>query len=397
MNRKNRYAESSSLFESDEFIEEHVGEDRERYLNSMAPPVFMTSLHALDCIEDYYDVPAGTYLYGRYGNPTVEICEKKIAGLEHGKRAFLYASGMAAATSAVLAVCSAGSHVICVHNAYGPLQSFLNDYCAKDLGMEVTMVHGYDFEEIRSAVKANTSLIVLESPGTATFSLVDLAAVSELAKKNGIVTYIDNSYCSPIFQKPLDQGIDIVMHSCTKYLGGHSDILGGVLVVKDENLIARLSSMRPWLGGIIGPMEAWLMIRGIRTLSVRMKRHAEVAMQVAEALEKNPKVKKVYYPGLKSHPQYELAERQQTGSSGLMSIELNATPDQAKKFVNALKVFKIGPSWGGYESLVVMPLYGNTEEYCAWYGASRGLIRLHCGLEGAELLLEDIQQALDQI
>lgn len=382
---------------TDEYIEAHIGEDRERYLNSMAPPVFMTSLHALSCIEDYYDLPEGQYIYGRYGNPTVEICEKKIAALEHGERALLYASGMAAATAAVLAVCSSGSHVICVHNAYGPLQSFLTDYCAKDLGIDVSIVHGYDIEEIRSAVKPNTALLILESPGTATFSLVDLEAVSKLAKENGIVTYIDNSYCSPVFQKPLDQGIDIVMHSCTKYLGGHSDILGGVLVVKDENLSERLSSMRPWFGGIIGPMEAWLMIRGMRTLSIRMKKHAETAIFIAKELEKDPRVKKVYYPGLKSHPQYELAQKQQTGSSGLLSIELDSTPEKACKFVNALQLFKIGPSWGGYESLAVMPLYANTDEYARWYGATRGLIRLHCGLEGADLLLSDIKQALSKI
>lgn len=384
-------------FLCDEYVEAHVGEDRKRYLNSMAPPVFMTSLHALDTIEDYYNVPEGAYLYGRYGNPTVETCEKKIAALEHGKRAFLYASGMAAATSAVLAVCSTGSHVVCVHNAYGPLQSFLSDYCKPDLGMDVTFVHGDNFAEIKNAVRSNTAMIILESPGSATFSLVDLEAVSKLAKENGIITYIDNSYCSPIFQKPLDQGIDIVMHSCTKYLGGHSDLIGGVLVMKDQALIDRAAKMRPWLGGIIGPMEAWLMIRGIRTLSIRMKQHAEIAQKVAEELEKDPRIKKVYYPWLESHPQHDLAVRQQKACSGLLSIELNATPEKACKFVNELKLFKVGPSWGGYESLVVMPLYGNTDEYAQWYGASRGLIRLHCGLEGADLLLEDIKQALNHI
>lgn len=375
---------------------QHYGEeDKSRYLKSMSPPIFMTSLHIQDTIEDYYDVPKGDYLYGRYGNPTVEIAEKKIAALECGERAFLYASGMAAATSAVMAVCSSGSHVVCVHNAYGPLQAFLRDFTSKSLDISVTFVHGDDFEEIQNALRGNTSLIILESPGSATFSLVDIEKVAKLAKSRGIVTYLDNSYCSSVFQKPLTLGIDIVMHSCTKYLAGHSDVLAGVLVTSEPEIIARLTQQRTWFGGILGPMEAWLLIRGLRTLTVRMKQHAETAQIVAEALEKNPKVKKVYYPGLKSHPQFELAQKQQVASSGLLSFEINASPEVATQVVNRLKVFQIGPSWGGYESLVVMPLLGNTEEYAKWYGGSRGLIRIHCGLEEAEVLLKDIEQALE--
>lgn len=315
--------------------------------------------------------------------------------MECGERAFLYASGMAAATSAVMAVCSSGSHVVCVHNAYGPLQAFLRDFTSKSLDISVTFVHGDDFEEIQNALRGNTSLIILESPGSATFSLVDIEKVAKLAKSRGIVTYLDNSYCSSVFQKPLTLGIDIVMHSCTKYLAGHSDVLAGVLVTSEPEIIARLTQQRTWFGGILGPMEAWLLIRGLRTLTVRMKQHAETAQIVAEALEKNPKVKKVYYPGLKSHPQFELAQKQQVASSGLLSFEINASPEVATQVVNRLKVFQIGPSWGGYESLVVMPLLGNTEEYAKWYGGSQGLIRIHCGLEEAEVLLKDIEQALE--
>ena len=178
-------------------------------------------------------------------------------------------------------------------------------------------------------------------------------------------------------------------------MAGHSDLLGGVLVTSDPKIIDRLAQQRIWFGGILGPMEAWLLIRGMRTLGARMKQHAQTGQIVAEALEKNPKIKKVYYPGLKSHPQYELAKKQQVASSGLLSFEINASPEVAMQVVNRLKIFQIGPSWGGYESLVVMPLYGNTEEYVEWYGGSRGLIRIHCGLEGADVLLKDIEQSLE--
>ena len=384
-----------SLMNHDPYLALHYGEDKHQYLNAMSPPVFMTSLHTMDTIEDYYNVPNGAYLYGRYGNPTVELAEKKIAAMERGKRAFLYASGMAAATAAVMAVCSSGSHVICVHNAYNVLQSFLRDYTRKDLNISVSFVHGDRMEEIVAAIQDNTAMIILESPGTATFSLNDFEAIAKLAKPRGSVTYVDNTYCSPELQKPLTMGIDIVMHSCTKYLAGHSDLLGGVLVTSDPKIIDRLAQQRIWFGGILGPMEAWLLIRGMRTLGARMKQHAQTGQIVAEALEKNPKIKKVYYPGLKSHPQYELAKKQQVASSGLLSFEINASPEVAMQVVNRLKIFQIGPSWGGYESLVVMPLYGNTEEYVEWYGGSRGLIRIHCGLEGADVLLKDIEQALE--
>lgn len=378
----------------DRFITTHYADKSDQHLNAVVPPIFMSSLHLCDRIEDYYMLPAGAYLYGRYNNPTVETVEQKMAALERGSRAFLYASGMAASTATVMATCHAGSHVVCVHNAYGPLQSFLNDYCSTALDIGVTFVRGTSMKEIESAVRDNTALIVLESPGTATFSLVDLAAVAAFAKEKRIYTYVDNSYCSPIFQKPLTLGIDVVMHSCTKYLGGHSDLIGGVLVVRDEALIAKLAQQRPWFGGIMGPMEAWLMMRGLRTLDLRMRQHQANALEIAHMLEQHPKIKKVYYPGLESHPQYDLACRQQTGSSGLLSFEVKASPSKAAQVINRFQVFRIGPSWGGFESLAVMPLLKNTEEYTKWYGGSRGLIRIHCGLEGAEILKQDLEDAL---
>ena len=382
---------------SDRYIALHTGEDNTRYMRAVNPPVFLTSLHTIEKIEDYNNLPEGDFLYGRYGSPNEAIVEAKLAGLEGGKRAFVYPSGMGAATAAILAVCHAGCHVICVHNAYGPVQEFLSEYCAKELSMDITFVHGYETEEIERAIRPETALLILESPGSTTLSIVDLRACAALAKEHGFKTYVDNSCCTPVFQKPLSLGIDIVMHSATKYLGGHSDILGGALVTSDDEIIAKLKKQKTWFGGVMGPMEAWLLMRGLRTLSVRMPEHQKTAMEVAKYLENSPKIRKVYYPGLESHPQHELALRQQTGFSGLLSFEIDGTVEKAMEVTNRTEVFQIGPSWGGFESLIIMPLEHYSDEYASWYGASRNLIRIHCGLEGAELLIEDLEQALSVV
>ena len=212
-------------------------------------------------------------------------------------------------------------------------------------------------------------------------------------------TYIDNSYCTPIFQKPLDLGVDLVMHTMSKYIGGHSDIIGGVLASKDEELMAKIQRQsRELFGGIIGPMEAWLVIRGLRTLDVRVRQHERTAMTVATWLEANPHVLLVRYPGLKSHPQAEIIARQQTGSTGLMSFVVDGTGQDALNLVNALKFFAKGCSWGGFESLAISPLYKASEKDLAIYDVPnpRGMIRIHCGLEGAENLLEDLDQAFQK-
>jgi len=266
--------------------------------------------------------------------------------------------------------------------------------------MSITYVAGHDLSEFESAIKPETTLIILESPATFVFTVTDLHGIADIAKKYGIRTYIDNSYCSPIFQKPLDIGIDISMHTLSKYLGGHSDIIGGVLVSKDDELMQKITSeMREWYGGIIGPMEAWLLIRSMRTLIARLTQHQETAMDVAQFLENHNRVKKVNYTGLRSHPQSKLIAKQQSGHTGLMSFELDAPPESAVKFVNALKIFSIGVSWGGFESLALAPLYKATTEELDFLllPNGRGLIRLHCGLEGTANIIGDISQALEKI
>ena len=386
--------------QSEELITSHYGEEYNHYYNAIVPPVFMNSLNVFETVEDhltYNREDRHSFIYGRVSNPTVRILEDKVGALEHGCGALAFASGMAAATTAVLAVCRAGSHVICVRNAYGPLRNFLSGYCAEHMNMTTTFVTGDRVEDFSENISDATDLIVLESPSSLVFSLQDIQAVSELAKAHNAKVYIDNTYSTPIYQKPLELGADIVMHTTSKYIGGHSDVVGGMLAVKDEALYKKLWTQRELLGGIVGPMEAWLMIRGLRTLKVRMAEHQRIGMQVAQFLEKHPKVRKVNYPGLPSHPQYELAQKQQSGMSSLLSFEIDGTPEQAVKAAESLKIFKIGVSWGGFESLVVLPMMTASEEDCRLMGATKGVIRIYCGLEGADALIADLEQALAQI
>ena len=392
--------EQKFYLSSPEMITSHYGEEYEKYYNAIVPPIFMNSLNVFNEIDDYFDAKVHdkhTYVYGRVQNPTVRILEDKVAALEHGVAAFAFGSGMAAATTAVLSVVKQGQNIVCVRNAYGPLKTFIEKYCPEHLGTTVTYVQGNEISDFVEAITDNTSLVILESPSSVVFSLQDIEAVCRIAHEHSAKVYIDNTFCTPIFSNPLDMGVDIVMHTTSKYMGGHSDVIGGVLAVRDEELANTIVTNRELLGGIIGPMEAWLVLRGLRTLSVRVKAHEEVAMQVAAYLENHPKVDKVYYTGLKSHPQYALAQKQQRGNTGLITFEIKGTAEEAKKVVNSLKIFKIGVSWGGFESLVCMPHLRQDQETCEWLGGAQHLIRIHCGLEGVEALINDLEQALANI
>lgn len=380
----------------------HGGEDPARYLHAVVPPIFMNSLHVYESCAAYSgeDDCADHFIYGRVSNPTVKIAEAKIAELEHAARAAMFASGMAATSAAIMATCKAGSHIICLKNAYNPVKLFINNILLPNFGMTATYVSGIDLAEIEAAIRPETSIILLESPATFVFTVVDIAEIAKIAKKHGVRTYIDNSYCTPIFQKPLDLGIDIVMHTMSKYIGGHSDIIGGVLASKDAALMDRITCpVRELFGGIIGPMEAWLVIRGLRTLDVRVRQHARTALAVATWLEQNPRVRRVNYTGLASHPQADIIKKQQTGSTGLLSFIPEGTDEQAVKLVDNLRLFGKGCSWGGFESLALAPLMTATDKDLAKLGLppeGRRLIRIHCGLEGADNLIEDMEQAFQK-
>lgn len=377
----------------------HLGEEQSKYLNAVVPPVFMNSLHIFDSMESYAArEDEHAYVYGRVTNPTVQILEEKVAALEEGCMALAFSSGMAAASAAILAVCRAGSHIICMRDVYQPIKNILNRYFIPRMGITVSYWDGLDLNELEALIQEDTAMILLESPATFVFTVTDIKGAAEIAKVHGVKTYIDNTFCTPLYQKPLTMGIDISMHTLSKYIGGHSDIIGGILIVKDEELGKLIQdTIRELFGGILGPMEAWLAIRGLRTMHLRVEQHQQTAMIVAEYLENHPKVERVYYTGLKSHPQAELIARQQTGHTGLMSFVLKSEPEKAIKVVNQMKVFEIGCSWGGFESLALCPLIHYSSEELTFLNLKerdKGLIRIHCGLEGADVLIEDLEQAL---
>ena len=380
----------------------HTADEPGKHMGAVVAPIFMNTLHVFDTIEEFETMDSytyGQYLYGRDCNPTVAVLEQKLAALEHGTRATVFASGMAACTAAIMGTCRAGSHIICIKDTYTTIREAFKRVFLPRFGMSLSFVSGLDMQELEDAIRDNTDLIVLESPASMHFRGMDLRAIAEVAHKHGVKTYIDNTNASPIFQKPLDLGIDIVMHSTSKYISGHSDAIGGVLVTKDDELNKIfVEDIREHVGGIMGPMEAYLTIRGLRTLEIRMQQHYKTGLAVAEYLEKHPKVWEVYYSGLPTHPQAEVFARQQTGHGGLMSFRLMAeTVEEARAFINRLKIFGKGGSWGSYESLVQMPFHGVGQEDMDMMGADPRLIRIYCGLEGADNLIADLEQALEGV
>lgn len=381
----------------------HTGEEYGNHLNAVAPPVFLNSLHIYDTFEAYSaveDLSGMQFVYGRSANPTTLLLEKKLAALEGGARCAVFASGMAAATAAIFATCDADDHIIIMRDTYQPVRRFMAAVGTPRMKIDVTYVSGLDPDEIERAIRPNTRLMMLESPATFVFTVVDIPAITALCHRHGIKTYMDNTYSTPLFQNPLEMGVDLVMHTLSKYLGGHSDVIGGALISKDDALMTYIiKNMREWFGGILGPMEAWLVIRGIRTLDARLSKHQETAMAVAHFLEGHPKVRKVYYTGLQSHPQAALIQKQMHGHTGLMSFVPDCTPDGAVEMINRLHLFGKGCSWGGYESLALCPLYHADDAELAFLGmeTERGLVRIHCGLEGADNLIGDLSQALEMV
>ncbi|WP_127588417.1 trans-sulfuration enzyme family protein [Paenibacillus koleovorans] len=364
----------------------HLGDDYDRFSGAIVPPIFQNSLFTRKT-KDH------GYVYTRVSNPTTEVAEVKIAALEEGEAARCFASGMGAISSAIMYWMSKDSHVVCVRSAYGPTREFLSSYLAS-FGVEVTFVKAHTTEDIEQALRPNTKLIFLESPSSHIFELQDLKAIADLARSRSIGTLIDNTWATPLYQNPISLGIDMVVHSASKYLGGHSDIIGGVLVGTNEAMDRIMYKERALFGAIMDPHQSWLLLRGLRTLPVRMKAHQESAMKIAAFLEDHPQIERVYYPGLKSHPQYELGARQMTGYSGLLSFLPKGDMQAISDMLPRLRYFEIGPSWGGFESLANGIGIGIESEASEATGIPQGLVRISVGLEEPETLMQDLDQAL---
>ncbi len=383
----------------------HHGEERDQYHGAVVPPIFQNSLFTFkdwDAIDTAFDDRMGNFIYSRGKNPTISTVEQKLALIAGGDKAQLFPSGMAAISASCLHFLEPNDHVIAIKNLYGPASTLLKSYLSKKMNIETTFVYGEDIKDFENAIRPNTKLIYLESPSSVVFSLQDIKAVANLAKKNNIKTIIDNTWSTPIFQKPLEMGIDLEVHSCSKYFGGHSDLIAGVVIGKKEDLDSIFLNEYEMLGPKVAPMEAWLLMRSLRTLPMRLEKHQENAIAVANFLEGHPKIASITYPGLPSFPQYELGKQQMSGYGGLMAFQLKTNDlDKIKTFFNTLNIFLKGVGWGGHESLVYVPAISYLKELdkdqFEGLGISLGDIRISVGLENKDDLIKDLENALQTI
>lgn len=354
----------------------------ERHLGAVNMPIYQNTLFSYARSNE-----PGPFKYSRMGNPNVQELEKKLAVLEGGDKAQCFASGMAAISASILSTVRAGDHIICVDQVYYGTREFL-DLFLQRYGVRVTYVDGTSIDKIAAAIMDNTVLIYLESPTSYYFQLQDLNACVELAKSRGLSTIIDNTWASPCYQNPLRLGIDIVVHSLTKYVGGHSDVLGGAAIGRADRIDQLSRINHQVLGGIMSPHTANLMLRGLRTLPLRMERLSRSTQVIAEYLNTVPCIRRVNFPGLASHPQHMLANKQMGGCGSLMSIEIEGTIDQTRAWVDELQYFRIGLSFGGYESLVLV--VGASPDSTDAHPIT--LVRLNIGLEEPEDLIEDLSR-----
>jgi cystathionine beta-lyase len=376
----------------------HLGEEREQYFQAVAPPVIQTSnfvFPTLEAFREAFTDELTHHVYTRGNNPTVAMLRAKLAALEGAEDCLVFGSGVAAVAASVIANVNQGDHVVCVQAPYSWTKILLTTFLPR-FGVSHTFVDGRDMAEIERAIQPNTKVLYLESPNSLTFDIQDLDACSKLAKSRNLVTIIDNSYASPLFQQPISHGIDLVVHSGTKYLNGHSDVVVGV-VCGSKAMIKRIFDLEYMcLGGILSPHDAALVIRGLRTLELRMLRSDASAMQIASHLEKHPKIERVLHPLLPSFPQYELARKQMTGAGGLFSVYLKADSiEKVEAFIGRLRRFLMAVSWGGHESLALPTagfynIPGRPDSSQPW-----NLVRFYIGLEDPQWLIDDLNQALE--
>lgn len=380
------------------YILNELGEEREHYYNAIAPPIIQTSNFSFRNVAEFRTALADEYdaiLYSRGNNPTVDMLRKKLAALDGAEDALVFGSGIASIAVPLLALLKQGDHVVSVAKPYSWTVKLFERLLPK-FGITTTFVDGTKTENFDNALQANTKLIYLESPNTFTYELQNLPAVAALAKSKGILTMIDNSYCSPINQQPYVMGIDLVAQSATKFIGGHSDVVAGV-VTGSKAIIKKIFDAEFLnIGGNISPMNAWLLIRGLRTLPIRIQRVCESTRKVVDYLAAHPRIERVIFPFHPSFPQYELAKKQMKDAGGLFSIVLKAnTLEEVEKFCNSLKHFFLAVSWGGHESLVIPSAVSIKPDEFDASNSTHRLIRIYVGLEDADYLIADLKQALE--
>lgn len=382
----------------------HKGYDSSKHHDSLATPLYQTSTFSFATAEEGENRFAGNTegnIYSRLGNPTVRVLEERMAEIEHGEGALAFGSGMASVSAILIYLTKANDHVLCSRGIYGCTFGLL-EIMEEKYGITHDLVPMTTEEEIEAAIKPETVCIYVETPINPTMELVNLEAAIKVAKKYGLRVVVDNTFCSPYLQNPLEMGADFVLHSATKYLNGHGDVIGGILVGKDGEEMQHLRmTVQKDVGGIMSPFDAWLLLRGLKTLHVRMDRHISNAEKVLAFLQQQPGVCKIYYPTDSSHPQYELARRQMKKGGGLISFELEGGKKEAQKFMNALGLIKIAVSLGDAETLIQHPASMThavvPETARTAMGISDSLLRLSIGLESSDDIVADLAGAFEKI
>lgn len=385
----------------------HAGEARAKPYHALTTPIVQTSTFTFADTADLVSFKEA-YMwgdekerseYGRYGNPTVYAAERKLAELDGGEAALLFSSGMAAVTTMLFTLLSAGTHIVMTDDCYRRTRQFVTQFL-KRFDIEATPVAVGDYAALEAAIRPNTRVILTESPTNPYLRVVDLPRLVDIARRHKLKTVIDSTFATPINQRPLEFGIDYVVHSATKYLGGHNDLLAGVVIGSDY-LVGGLHETQGMVGAVCDPHAAYLLLRGLKTLELRVKRHNDSGMRLARFLEGHPKVKRVFYPGLPSHPDHAIASEQMSGFGGVVSFEVNADLETTGQFVDALEIPYIGPSLGGVESLVIQvaqaTYYELSDKERAEIGISDTLVRFAVGIEDAHDLIADLDRALARI
>jgi len=361
----------------------------------LATPIYQTATFEVTDNDQQVRATHTDMFYTRYGNPTNTVAESAIAELEGADAALLFASGMGAITTSILALLKSGDHVVAQRDIYGGATKFFSQWVPK-LGIETTFVDTTDYEQHARAIRPNTRLLYLESPTNPLGRVVDLHKTASLAKKHNLISMIDSTFATPINQRSAEFGIDLVMHSATKYFAGHSDVICGVIAGR-KDLIEKIHETRTTLGGVMDPHAAWLLLRGIKTLAVRVQRHNENALRVAQFLAQHSRVRRVHYPFLEGHPQRAVAMEQMSGGGGIVSFEVDGSGEDARHVSESLNLFTLAPSLGGVDSLVSIPVLTShamiSAELRQKMGVTEQLIRLSVGIENADDLIADLEQA----